>query len=307
MYVRCAGCGVATRVDLGAIDLGVTCVSCGRHTSLQAAGRLGATPAERYQKALDYSREHRIDLASAYSVLLGILPLEKALTIPAEISYDPGFREAVSEGYLKVEQAVERGDRVLYASTLAQRHGLPMRLAFLVADNRMRLSKAIAQKSAAESKSGALAGEAPSRVSSAVAVLALVAVIAGAWVVRGKFRAEDGRDAPATAGARTVAEAAGPARPKGPRPWTEIFRDSSDRVTGVTGPNPRAVLGKYCELAPKTSPREFVRLVPSEDDTLGVFRQDGTLLAIAIRKDPVTDSWVAGDGSSPIEPSRAPD
>ena len=75
----------------------------------------------------------------------------------------------------------------------------------------------------------------------------------------------------------------------------------------MTGPDPRAVLVKYCELAPRTSPREFVELVPSGDDKLGVFRQDGTLLAIDIRMDPVTESWIAGNGSSPIVPTKAPD
>jgi hypothetical protein len=308
MYVRCAGCGAATRVDLGAIELGVTCVSCARHTSLDGAGKLGATPAERYQKALDFSKEHRIDLASAYSVLLGIFPLEKALAIPPDDSYDPGFRDAVAEGYLNVQQAVERGDRVLYASTLALRHGLPMRLAFLVADNRMRLSQALKQKSAAAAaQAGAPAAEGSPRSAWTLATLTLLAAVAGALAIWGTQRTPVGDAKPGTTGARTLRDVAEAGKPQGVRPWTETFRDSADRLTGVTGPDPRKVLDKYCELAPKTSPREFVKLVPSGGDKVGVFRQDGTLLAIDIRKDPVTESWVAGNGLSPIEPKKAPE
>jgi hypothetical protein len=38
---------------------------------------------------------------------------------PAGAPYDRGFKDAVDEGFLTVRQAIERGDRALYASTLA--------------------------------------------------------------------------------------------------------------------------------------------------------------------------------------------
>jgi hypothetical protein len=168
MYIRCADCSTTTRVPPGFQDRGVTCISCGRVYRLERVGELGPTPGERYQRALDYADEHDIDLATAYSVLLGILPpgqgpardrrqdtratpAESAASpkAAAEVPYDPGFISTVAEGNLTLQQAIERGDRVAYASKVARRHDLPMHVAFLVADNRLGLREARENRAAA--------------------------------------------------------------------------------------------------------------------------------------------------------------
>ena len=95
MWIRCPKCGRSTRAPFN-ITLGVNCVSCGKYSSLETATRLGATPQERFQMALGFARVHRVDLASAYSILLGIIPYSKALSVPGSYNYDPGFREVDS-------------------------------------------------------------------------------------------------------------------------------------------------------------------------------------------------------------------
>src|SRR6185436_21029992 len=129
MYIRCPNCATSTRAAYS-IRQGVTCASCGRFTMLKNAKDLGETPQERFHRAYGFARKHRIDLASAYSVLLGIIQIEEAFPIPAADAYDPGFRDAVSRGFLSVQQAVERGDRVLYATTISLNYGIHMRDAF---------------------------------------------------------------------------------------------------------------------------------------------------------------------------------
>ncbi len=190
VYIRCADCGASTRVVFGGIGRGAlscTC-TCGRKHSLARVGELGSTPDERYHRALEQSKSLGIDLASAYSVLLGIIPREKALStrdqsegsdpgaakryspsvptegpleylpqrsepveargVPAlgEAMYDPGFGSAVAAGFLTVEQAVMRGDRVFWALRIAQKHGLSMGVAFMIADNKVRLDEALREK-----------------------------------------------------------------------------------------------------------------------------------------------------------------
>ena len=142
MWIRCPNCGWSTRAAFD-VARGVTCVSCGRYSSLERAMKLGATPQERFKKAFRFARAHRVDLSSAYSILLGIIPVSKALPIPQTYDYDPSFKDAVDRGFLTSHQASLRGDRVLYASTLALNHDMDMKTAFLITDNRMQFADAI--------------------------------------------------------------------------------------------------------------------------------------------------------------------
>ena len=144
MYIRCADCKASTRVMLGGSPPGSSCHACGQKLELTWIRDLGATPHKRYRRALDYASANRIDLASAYSVLLGIMSLETAREFrgvePAEppesagkpwandgpssetkeFSYDGGFHKAVTQGYLTASEANQRGDRVYYASILSR-------------------------------------------------------------------------------------------------------------------------------------------------------------------------------------------
>ena len=61
-------------------------------------------------------------------------------------SYDARFRPAVEAGFLTVRQAIQRGNRRAFAARIAQRHGLPLKVAFEVADNRISLREATRQK-----------------------------------------------------------------------------------------------------------------------------------------------------------------
>jgi hypothetical protein len=60
------------------------CISCGQSQSLARIQDLGPSPDVRYRRALEYARAHGVDLASAYSVLLGLMPLERARSVRAE-------------------------------------------------------------------------------------------------------------------------------------------------------------------------------------------------------------------------------
>src|SRR6185436_14699863 len=124
------------------------------------------TPVERSRRALQYAMLKKIDLVSAYLVLHGLIPPDAAvplgegknpdgskatkkpriavdttdagtaITEDLELtSFDPGYCEAIEHGFLTFQEAVERGDRVAFATELSQQYDLQMDLAFMVADN----------------------------------------------------------------------------------------------------------------------------------------------------------------------------
>jgi hypothetical protein len=173
MYLRCPDCDALTwlkSLEPGSAALSVDCGNCDRELSLITAGELGATDDEQNQRALAYAEYHRIDVPSAYSVLLGNMALQDALDarearaaegrttaspeVIAEMTgdddaeteedggFDPGFESAVAEGFLTAEEALERGERKSLATYLAGLHRIPLRLAFKVADNRITLAEA---------------------------------------------------------------------------------------------------------------------------------------------------------------------
>lgn len=316
MYIRCAGCGKTTRV--WPTDVAVTCVNCSRHVGLDRANELGSTSEERFRRARDFASEKKIDLASAYSVLLGILPIEDALPIHLDDRYDRGFDAAIDEGFLTVQQAVERGDRVLYASTLQQRHGLSMDTAFLVADNRMRLFEALTLQNGDYAPAGSK--RPTTRGVWNIAQVAVAFVIVGAGAVALLRRQEPsagfGGSAAAIAPPSQAAPATSPEPPQPPPvPQANVaFKtDAEGRVTEVSGPDPKTVLlglCKHTQFAATFSPIALAPSVPpSAGDRLGFVRDSGDFSAqrcVSIHRDFRTGRWFAGDGREPLEIQRAP-
>jgi hypothetical protein len=274
---------------------------------------------------LVYAREHDVDLATAYSQLLGILVADAELVSreqtpddePAEVDpvpaagpatdYDVGFIPAVADGFLTVRQAVERGDRVAFASRLTQRHGMSLDLAFQIADNRISLGEAL-KRHAGGGRSEVVRTERPARPSGrkiglslmGAAFLATAAV--GVWI--GSTMGPD-VDEPGSATASRQASA-----------WkhVELQTDKMGRVVSVSAPNPTAVLRGFCRPEPsqqRCDPVEIRAAVSGAPGLRwGVFRttdRKSGLRAIEIRREGAVRSWTAGDGSGPIDEVAAPE
>jgi hypothetical protein len=277
---------------------------CGRRYSLARAGELGAIPSARFEKAMAYARAEGIDLASAYSVLLGLMKREAVGQIegpPAgvEFPYDAAFHPAVVEGLLTMRQAVERGDRVAYASRISQRHDLPMRLAFHVADNRMSLRDALQE--------AAQLREAPDvriLLGGAVRRRGLQPLL---WVLLAASTVLLVRVWPATMSlAPRQVDHVQVGR-------AEVLIDGKNRVVQVLGPDPVSVLTAYCQKSGSTGgPLEALDVLPSPlnpaRERVGLLRDparpDETQM-IAILADQRAGRWTAGDGRTPLEPTPA--
>jgi hypothetical protein len=318
----------STSVSHSELASAVTCSSCGRTYSLAEAGSLGSTAVERSARAADFAKEHGIDLASAYSVLLGIVSIEAAMSMSGglhvavdqrAITYDPGFRNAIENGTLTLQQAVERGDRVAYASRLAQRHGLDMNLAFMLADNQIALAEALQRKTSPEL--GADTAPDPGvtnvrrRPLAAALTLALAALCGWAYWSGSWDRGRDGR--PQSASTRTEASSATPypraaietqARSGAPASSSvELVENEKGVLTQVTGPDPKSVLEAFCSHPrnrAKLSPRSFApSAVRSSGDQIGLVEDHehgSALKAVVISRDPRSRRWQIGNGKIAI-------
>jgi hypothetical protein len=362
----------------------VSCSVCARGFRFAAGRARGATDAERYRRAKEYAEGHGIDLATAYSILEGIMTLEEARGEPsgppargrptpppavpapaaparpvplprgsaratsapaapapravkgagpepaaggtatapaaaaiAEVAYDPGFADAVRDGCLTIQQAMERGDRQALALRLAHRHRLPTMLALKVADNRMTVRQAVAQKLVLESRE-------PPRPQTSVShgvwnfmvysVGAMILAGLGAHVyhVWGDFLAERAAAAlsprMAAAAPRPRPEPPPAAVPAPPPPLTVPRTDATGQLVEIIGPDPKSVLLAFCSTGRQAGRREPVgiaaTLPPGAAARLGVYRnleQPATpLRAVRMRRDPGSGRWVAGDGRTPI-------
>ncbi len=81
MYIRCTECKALTQVQIPATSAGptaVACSGCGRRYRLAVARPQAATDQDRYRKAKAFAETNQIDMASAYSVLEGVMTLEEA-------------------------------------------------------------------------------------------------------------------------------------------------------------------------------------------------------------------------------------
>lgn len=307
MYIRCQHCHVCTRLPMGNGQTGLHCYDCGRRLDLQRIQDLGATPHDRFKNAFEYSRTEKLDLGSAYSVLLGIMALEKAVTLRlrggedawshSKNGYDRAYRAAVKEGFLTVARARARGDRVVYATRVAHEHDLSLHQAFLLADNRVSLAQAKQGLEASGRASVPAAKEDAPR--SYVTAMALVLAAVGAFFV-----------ADLLVGVREVTEDPGEvavrAKPRGGaaskgfaavQASAEIRVDAQGQLTHIVGSTPRSILDAYCGAAPGAT--EPVRVIPSGAGWTGVFRRGDRYGSIEIQREP-GDVWSAGDGTSPI-------
>jgi hypothetical protein len=219
--------------------------------------------------------------------------------------YDVGFIPAVAEGYLTVRQAVERGDRVAFASRLTRRHGLSLDSAFLVADNRLALGEAV-RIHAGGGRSEIRRVERKRHASRAKIWLAslgaalLATAALHAWIGSG-------------AGPELV-DPRGSAVSRQGSAWkdVEVQTDGLGRIVSVSAPNPIAVLRGFCRPEPSRQRCEPVEIRADVSGApglrWGVFRTSGKelgLQAIVIRRDGTVRTWTAGDGSRPIEEAAA--
>ncbi len=354
MYVRCADCKASSWVPPLEDDRpqGFECKSCGESFTARADERLGHDPKQQHANARKFAEAHQIDLPSAYTVLLGIAPLERmvredrpqidapesvddALPEPVPVvtggrkrlRYDPGFRSAVEQGYLTVQQATQRGKRDVYAAKLASRHRLPLRTAFMVADNQITIREALQEKEQAQQAVESVSkpkrkglGTGQKAIAFTFAAVLFGAVGAYGWMLWtqqvGRSREAEARtelyQEPNPAG--RVASLAGAATDATPAPATgrsavKIDTDAEGRITRVDGPDPMSVLESYCassggmeplQLAPATAGFSSIRLGYLRD-----FDNLESMFAIRIRRDARTRRWVAGDGHEPIRPSQA--
>ena len=316
MWIRCPKCGRSTRAAFN-ITLGVNCVSCGKYCSLARATKLGATPQARFQMALGFARVHRVDLASAYSILLGIIPFSKALSIPGSFDYDPGFREAVERGFLTAEQAFARGDRPLYATTLALNHSLDMKTAFLIADNRMQLAEALQGMIEPESPEGShppATRPVWSAVRTAGALATITVMVLTSFPSRQTPAARANVAAPPSTSPGAAPGAGSDSSQPAPKRSGAVFQfDQEGRVTEVSGPDPKVVLSELCaheQFIQNLSPVALAPAVPASPGTrLGLVRDMRDLSGtrcVAIHRDPSNGRWFVGDGLTPIETQEAP-
>jgi hypothetical protein len=244
-----------------------------------------------------------------------------------DTAFDPAFSEAVRDGCLTAQQALERGDRRALALRLSQRHRLSMELALRVADNRVTVHQALQQKAVREAKE-------PPRPQTSVShgvwnfmvfsVGAMILVGLGVHVyhVWGEYLAGRGLAAlePAPAAAATRAHIPAsvdtPPPPLPPPPMTVPKTDTTGQLVEVVGPDPRSVLVSFCITGRQSGRREAVEIAatvpPDASARWGVFRNldnpEIPLRAILIRKDPRTGRWSVGDGRTPImtQPPPAP-
>jgi len=319
MYIRCPKCMASTRFGPAALAGRPCCGSCAHPFSLEALGQLGSTPEERFLRAEEHARSNSIDLASAYAVLLGIFPIDRALRVSHadasperpgleeapvggavqgyEDGYDPSFNDAVATGRLTVWGAIQRGDRVAYASRLSQKHSIPMDLSFLVADNQMPLTEAREISESRKHRRHAGSSGAPGSSAWLALALGVSVLLSGSlWRLR-------------EAGAGRSTEPAfskGSKQPASVVASGQVHADRSGQVVAVEAPTPDAVLDLYCRSTRAIDTREPIRVVPSgSGESLGVFREAGLQFAIRIRKDPISGRDVAGDGQNPLLPEPA--
>jgi hypothetical protein len=234
---------------------------------------------------------------------------------------DPGFREAISEGRMTLQEALKRGDREAFASNLVRRHGLRWSVALEVADNRVGLREALQEEREVRQEQVQVRARTRRKggVSLLQAAILLAIVVPIVSVLTWRAQTTPHSERPAVMVSEPEAEI--PEQPVvAPRAGgqslmaaTAVRTDDAGRLLEIVGPDPKTVLVRYCEAQPSASrlePLEVIDAVPvARDRRLGLFRDYDSLdstYAIPIRLDFRTDRWVVGGGDDPIEPIEAP-
>ncbi|HXV77685.1 MAG TPA: hypothetical protein VD788_15330 [Candidatus Polarisedimenticolaceae bacterium] len=349
MYFRCVDCGGATWVQDTPAATGsrpLTCRGCQRSYTVRPSPILQADPRSQYETAVALAEGNGLDLPTSYSVMLGIMTLEHATAVRDQgktapdaakrrtakpssgrlvaLTYDPAFEDAVRQGYMSVQQAVERGNRAEYAKRLIDRHGLTQPLAYLVADNRTSLSSAL-QKDREEVEEILRPVKRAIWKNAVAAVLGGLAVVGVAIYGMYVWSTIERENERVGAWAETVAEkhdrARGatpdsPAIAPGdiPARRVRVLKDDFGRVTEIEGPDPSSVLLAYCSHgfgAGRFRAVELTQAVPPRPGSqLGIFEDSadpGKRFAIPIRRQLRGSRWTAGDGVHPIDPIEAPE
>jgi len=304
MVIRCKQCHGSVQIQNGT-DLGVTCPTCNQRYVLDRS--LGQVAREKlFAAARETARVHEIDLPGAYSIVLGIMPVEEVRALhrqPATIvtpdvdeehlSYDPDFKESVEAGFLTSSQALERGQREVLARQLANRHRLSIKSALAVTDNRTSLLTAIRARKTPRTTPVQIVRSPRSRAwlcGMSVVVLTAVAgmLFSGFSTVKNVHAAlQEDR--------------------------VKIRTDDRGRVLQIEGPDAVSVLDAYCGSGERVDRYECVgvRRSPRDGDRvrLGVFRkrvEPELEFAIYISRNRGGRRWLAGNGRSPLAGFLAP-
>lgn len=281
---------------MGSLDAGSRCQACGLRYSLDGASRLGATPSERARRAHEYSLQEGIDLASAYSVLIGIMPRDRAPSItraPAGERSEVGGRQSPNS----------RRDRVATASTLAHEYDGGLNTASRMADAKLAAAgppggRTVAPPSVPQEAVGAAGSS--SRFFPVFLLVTLPLLGISLWLSVGMPGVPRG-----TGGTPTAASPAGTVPQNAAiTVATQTRTDPSGRLAAVTGAEPIAVLNAFCEATGGRGPRKPVDVLPAGEGWTGYYREDGALYAITIRKDFRAGRWTTGNGVDPVPASR---
>jgi hypothetical protein len=238
---------------------------------------------------------------------------------PTEVRYLTK-NEEVGRGVARALHAVRLAETVNQlnraAEDLAKQHGLPQHIARMVVDNRMSIDEALHAQQQALPRPRLRDRLRPSNASAAqifmltaATLLIVFSIGRNAWqrqVIASKERVVRPSVSTRTAPSQLVTEEA--PDPKQPvrvnLGGTDVTRNEYGQVLQVSGPDPRTVLLAYCGVdlpTPNCEPNALTDTVPRFSGArLGLFRRDGTLYAVRIRRESGRD-WVVGDGEEPVQ------
>jgi len=289
-------------------------------------------------KAGGMALELGIDLPSAVSMLLGTLTLTEVLDIldtapPAEPiatdraptrkrHLDPAFQPAIDAGTLTEVNAIQRGSREQFAKRLVERHRIRLSDAYDVADNRASLLSILRQRKAREPIVAKYRPPSSRTRFVAVAGLAVVALVAGVFLVRffdqevnhptAEPQVRRGPVTPrASAAAPTTNLSALPVEA-----YARVQANERGEVLSVEATDPGNVLVAFCKSnsAGQLDPVDVLPTEPPSDSArLGVVRDltgEREYRVVLIRRDPQTRRWFlrnAGDPEAGISTLPAPE
>ncbi len=340
MSLRCATCHSTVWID----ETGHSSHLCPECDQEYGFDKPHTTPMleDLHTRARGLAIELGVDLPSAVSMLLGMLTLADVRDIlnepppaaepaasPAsgrKRHIDPAFQPAIDAGTLTEAQAIQRGGREAFSRRLVARHRIRLDDAYDIADNRTSLLAILRKRQAREPIVAHY--RPPSRRTRlvAVAVVALVALPAGIFLVR-SFDREFNDPVAGTQTGRAAAVPAKPSRPASLPPtelsalpvdaYARVQSNERGEVLGVEATDPGNVLVAFCKAHDPSGGLDPVDVLPtdppSDSSRLGLLRDlaDGQAYrVVVIRRDPETRRWYlrnAGDPAAGISTFPAPE
>ncbi len=258
----------------------IICVACGNQSPATPEGDLTSCP----RCAADAVVVQKPDGSKLVDP-----KLQEAQVLAGRTGIEIGFALAVMGKKLTVEQAKAKANRDATAQQAVTRYGLPLRIAYQVADGKVRPQEAVAQQ--ASEAAAARRAQRQARAGSPMPVflfLAAVIVLVGGYAYTS--RKPDPAKAPPT---RIVATETG----------TEVLYDAKGELTFVKAAGPAQVLNLYCRASIKRRPLEVVfvdstsaRGIFEELTASGVFERR----TIEMSLDEKDEHWSVGDRKSPV-------